>query len=95
MLDEFNFCPYCGASLGKIDSETRFKAYTVESVRRHHRRAYEKWEKAEDETLRKEFADHVEIARIAELHGRKQGAIHSRLQKLGVLPSKATEESNH
>lgn len=46
------------------------------------------WTVAEDERIRKEFVDDMPIPEIAAIHGRTEGAIRSRLVKLGLLVSK-------
>jgi zinc ribbon protein len=85
LLDDFSFCPYCGIALGSDKPAAIVKAYSIKEVRRNHPQAYAKWDKGEDETLTKEFADRLSLSKIAELHGRNEGAIRSRLEKLGLL----------
>lgn len=61
------------------------KAYSVEEIRRHHPRAYEKWTPEEDELLAREYGEGVSISELAMKHQRKIGAIRSRLNKLGLI----------
>ena len=42
----------------------------------------EKWTAEEDELLLAEYADKIPIREIAKLHGRSNGAIKSRIEKL-------------
>ena len=43
------------------------------------------WDKAEDEQLCASFSQGVTVRQLSERHGRTQGAIQSRLMKLGLL----------
>jgi ATP-dependent DNA helicase PIF1 len=54
-------------------------------IRKAHPKAYRRWEVVEDEQLRELFVAKRPIAELAEIFGRKRGAIHSRLVKLGLL----------
>ena len=47
-------------------------------------RAYQPWNSEEDERLRREHADGVTVSQMAESHKRNNGAIRSRLNKLGL-----------
>lgn len=44
------------------------------------------WNTTEDQQLREEFAAGKSVRELAELHNRTDGAIRSRLEKLGKLP---------
>jgi len=72
-------------------SEETSKSYAVEEIRRIFPRAYEKWTTEEDNALVKKYSDGVSVSELAKIHQRKLGAIRSRLQKLGLLPSKDSE----
>jgi DNA-directed RNA polymerase specialized sigma24 family protein len=67
------------------------KSYTVEAVRRSYPRAYEKWTAEEDEALLRKYSSGVSIPELAEMHQRKQGAIRSRLEKLGLVQPQDSE----
>lgn len=59
-------------------------AYTVEEKRREHPRAYEKWPPEDDELLKEMYAAGHSVAELAKHFGRNNGAIRSRLNKLGL-----------
>jgi hypothetical protein len=60
-------------------------ARTAERTRRLARAAGTPWAKEEDDRLSREFRSNQSIAAIAATHGRTQGAINSRLLRLGLL----------
>lgn len=69
-------------------------AYTVAQKRERYPRAYEKWAKDEEITLRKLVQSGATIAQIATQLQRNRGAIRSRVLKLGLadkLPPKEQE----
>ncbi len=47
--------------------------------------SYNRWEWFEDEQLRMEFYQGMELEQMASVHKRKTGGIHSRLKKLGLI----------
>lgn len=53
--------------------------------RRKHPRAYEPWSLEEDARLRILWNDGESVRSIAHLFGRQEGAIRSRLDKLGIV----------
>jgi len=55
------------------------------SMRRQFPRAFEPWTRQEEEDLAGQFHQGLSVAEIAALHGRKRGAIKTRLKKLGLL----------
>ena len=59
-------------------------AYTVEEKRREHPRAYEKWSPEDDERLKEMYAAGHGVAKLAKHFERDNGAIRSRLKKLGL-----------
>ena len=59
-------------------------AYSVEEKRREHPKAYEKWSPEDDERLKEMYAAEHSIAELAKQFGRNDGAIRSRLKKLGL-----------
>lgn len=62
----------------------RARGRTLAEKRRRHPRAYERWPDAEDEQLRAEHAQGMTVAEMCEAHGRNQGAIVARLERLGL-----------
>jgi hypothetical protein len=60
------------------------KAYNVAEIRKTYGRAYEKWTKSEDVELKVDYQNGLSASQIAVKHGRKRGAINSRLKKLGL-----------
>ena len=61
------------------------KPYNVESVRKEFPNAYSNWTSSDDALLKKKYAEGVKISELAKLLNRKEGAIKSRLTKLGLL----------
>lgn len=60
------------------------KAYAVDSIRRTHPRAYEPWSAEEDQRLRTQYEEGIDIPELARVFLRQQGAIRSRLKRLGL-----------
>jgi len=56
-----------------------------EKIRQKHPRAYVKWSPEEDEKLKNEYASGQQIGELAKQFQRQSSAIHSRLQKLGLI----------
>ncbi len=60
------------------------KAYSVGAIRRTHPRAYEPWSPEEGERLRARCEEGFDIPELARVFQRQEGAIRSRLKKLGL-----------
>ncbi len=56
-------------------------------IRKHYPNAYKPWTPEQDETLRTAFTKGQPIGKLARDFARNEGAIRSRLQKLGLLDS--------
>ncbi|MDE0077041.1 MAG: DNA helicase RecQ [Caldilineaceae bacterium] len=70
---------------GLHNLEERVKpAYNVEEIRRQHPQAYAKWLSEDDERLKEMYAAGTGVAELARHFGRNEGAIRSRLKKLGL-----------
>ncbi len=69
------------------------KTYSVDEKRQKHPNAYQKWTPEDDQQLRKEFAEGANIAELAELFQREEGAIQSWLKRLGMLGPGETVDS--
>lgn len=65
----------------------RKKTYSVDAIRKNHPRAYKAWSSDDDKRLKSRYAEGFTIPELATVFQRKEGAIRSRLQKLGVLLS--------
>jgi hypothetical protein len=76
--------PIVAQPVSILDKE-KAKSYSFEEIRGISIRAYEKWTSEEDEELVKQYRDGLNISQIAELHQRQNGAIYSRLVKLGFV----------
>jgi len=61
------------------------ETYSVDSIRTSHPKAYSKWTNDEDDLLARLHSEGKSITEIAERLQRQQGAIRSRLQKIGLL----------
>ncbi len=96
--EKVKYCPNCSFQIGNIYpflnqegtaaksvGSTVLKAYSVEEIRKKYRRAYEKWSKNEEEELICDYKGGLTISQLAQKHQRKEGAIKSRLVKLGLL----------
>jgi len=59
--------------------------YSVEDIRKDHPKAYAPWNEKEDQILELAFLAGRPIPRIAKELGRNEGAIRSRLKKLGLM----------
>jgi len=68
----------------KGNNLTKEKAYSVDEIRLVHREAYKKWNTEEDIKLAKLFNEGKSVKEIADLLGRNDGAITSRLKKLDL-----------
>lgn len=60
-------------------------------IREKHPRAYEPWEEIEDNRLTTLFTANTPVREISEIMGRQEGAIRSRLQKLGLIDEETRE----
>lgn len=63
---------------------TENKAYKVDEIRQIHASAYSPWTAGEESQLKIQFFEGKSIRDIAQILGRKEGAITSRLRKLGI-----------
>lgn len=60
-------------------------AYSVDDVRKNFAKAYMPWTVEEDDLLKKTFNKGKSVREMAKIFERKEGAIHSRLRKIGVI----------
>ena len=60
-------------------------AYSVDAVRKNFAKAYMPWTGEEDVQLEKIFNKGKSVRELARIFNRKEGAIHSRLRKIGVV----------
>lgn len=58
------------------------KSYTIEDMRLKHENAYKPWTYKDDEKLEIYFVTGKKVSEIAEIFGRNEGAIRSRIKKL-------------
>lgn len=61
------------------------KKYSIKEMRKTYPNAYELWSEEEDEIVLERFNQGIPIKEIAMMHGRNNGAIRSRLKKLGII----------
>ncbi|MFJ1747935.1 hypothetical protein ACIOJD_17055 [Streptomyces sp. NPDC088116] len=66
-------------ALASVDS----RKYTVEGVRQHHPKAYQRWSPEDDERLLDMRDTGSTVKELAERFGRQPSAIRSRIDKLG------------
>ncbi|SFO40911.1 hypothetical protein SAMN04488519_106149 [Algoriphagus ornithinivorans] len=60
------------------------KAYSKSEKQRKYKNAYERWAKEDDEQLELYFCEGKSISELIEIFGRNNGAINSRIEKLGL-----------
>ena len=73
--------------LHQVDETTEnssTKAYSIESIRKSHKRAYEPWSKDEESRLSMLYEQGATIQELAQEFQRQPGGIRSRLKKLGL-----------
>lgn len=68
-----------------LDIPMQSRQFGFEKIREIHPNAYLSWDKAQDEKLRELFAKGSSVANLADTFSRTNGAIRSRLAKLGLL----------
>lgn len=61
------------------------KPYSVDEIRKQFGKAYMPWTDEEDEELEKLFFNELSVQELAKVFQRKEGAISSRLRKIGVI----------
>ena len=61
------------------------KSYRIQDVRKAFPKAYEKWTDDDDEQLREKYSDGKNVRELADMLGRKPGAVLSRLKKLEIM----------
>lgn len=66
----------------KAYEPTDGKAYSVDKVRQVHKQAYAPWTKEDDSKLEVLFCEGKKTKELAQLFGRNEGAISSRIKKL-------------
>lgn len=70
----------------------KIKAYKVNDVRQMYPKAYERWSPDEDEQLKVKYQEGVSVSELTTYFQRQPSAIHSRLAKLGLLPTQDKAE---
>ncbi|MBE7510461.1 MAG: DUF3276 family protein [Bacteroidia bacterium] len=66
----------------KEPKQTDSKAYSVEKIRETHEQAYLPWTTEDDNKLETLFCEGKKVKELAQIFGRKEGAISSRIKKL-------------
>jgi ATP-dependent DNA helicase RecQ len=61
------------------------KTYSLEDIKKGHPKAYAAWSEKEDEWLKAAYLRGRSISNLAKTLGRNEGAIRSRLKKLGLI----------
>ena len=82
-ISESDFLDFCD-NLTMVKSKWGIKSYTVEKVRKKHKKAYAKWTQEEEELLINNFAEGLSVKEIATMLERQPGAIASKINKLGL-----------
>ncbi len=75
------------ASGGTLEAKSKTDKSKLEALREKYPNAYRSWSKEEDEDLKERFLSGEEQKSLAQVFGRKLGAIRSRLMKLGLIES--------
>ena len=68
-----------------IPEKSRQENRSLEKIRQQYPRAYEKWVEEEDTYLKSKYNEGLNVQELAAILQRKQGAIRSRLLKLGLM----------
>jgi hypothetical protein len=66
----------------KESKQTDRKAYSVEKIREKHKHAYLPWTPEDDNQLELLFCEGKKVKELAQIFGRNDGAISSRIKKL-------------
>ncbi|HPW67716.1 MAG TPA: DUF3276 family protein [Salinivirgaceae bacterium] len=66
----------------KEPKQTNGKAYSVEKIREAHKQAYLPWTPEDDSKLELLFCEGKKVKELAQIFGRNDGAISSRIKKL-------------
>lgn len=66
----------------KEPKQTDSKAYSVEKIREAHKQAYLPWTPEDDSKLELLFCEGKKVKELAQIFGRNDGAISSRIKKL-------------
>ncbi|MBI3638119.1 AAA family ATPase [Candidatus Wolfebacteria bacterium] len=82
-ISEFNSAPKNLKKFGWRENKEKTKTYSVNEIRKSHSSAYQKWSPEEEKELVADFKKGESIKTIANNLGRKNGAVRSRLKKLG------------
>jgi ATP-dependent exoDNAse (exonuclease V) beta subunit len=75
------FCPYCGQKVVE-EKEEKEKSYSVDEIRKTHAQAYQPWTHEDDDKLELYYCEGKIVKELAEIFGRNEGAINSRIKKL-------------
>lgn len=70
-----------------------FPSGTSSKIQRGPTNAGAPWTAEEDEQLKQEFAEGHEVAELSQRHGRTDGAIQSRLMRLGLMVPPSDEQA--
>lgn len=68
-----------------MKKSSKAQTYYVEEIRQKYPKAYIKWTKDEDSTLKNEYLRGNTVDELASIFQRKPSAIRSRLKKLGLV----------
>jgi hypothetical protein len=68
----------------KEPKQTDSKAYSVEKIREAHKQAYLPWTQEDDNKLELLFCEGKKVKELAQIFGRNDGAISSRIKKLAL-----------
>lgn len=74
-------------ALDQVFNHFGAKAYSLQAIREHHPHAYDRWTDDQEQELVRRFEQGATVKEIADAFGRQEGAIRSRLARLGKLPS--------
>ena len=77
--------PKSAVSVAPAPIKTKQATSYMAQQKTQYQQAYAKWSPDEEARLQDEFANGMTISEMAALHGRGEGAIKSRLVKLGLI----------
>jgi DNA-directed RNA polymerase specialized sigma24 family protein len=88
MLDDQIVARWPSSEVTRVEwsGQTGERAYTLADKRRENPQAYVRWTEDEEARLRQAHEAGVPVGELARRHERNEGAIRSRLQRLGLDP---------
>jgi hypothetical protein len=97
MIFEEDICDFSDGfqkTIGEFRKISKIKAYSVEDIRKQYPNAYAPWSADDDAKLESLFCEGTKVKKIAQIFGRNEGAINSRIKKLELNEKYGVSELN-